>query len=510
MSVSPSALERSPLRIAEPKPTHYRPRSSPIRSSRRATELNRIPRPRNAFIIFRCQSISRLHSRSHVGLDRPPTPEKTLSKRAGAAWRDLPPKEKQVYKNLAEKERKEHQRKYPGYRYQPNRSKATKARASGPPTRREQVESLVLRTASLSRTSSESSGSACPSPASERASSPDPLPMPVLMDDPVPSLSHRRSMSLPQLQGINMHDPYPFSRTYFIEPTSCLSSPGPGPTRTPRRSSSARERSYSPVSATPPPDCAFDLQYPHTTIPFSSLASHSSTLSLPELITLSEGLALDDANSSGYSTPQTASSVHEHGPEYLSAPQAASSSTLFHRRQRSNTAPSAVISPLAAVSTLLGAWNGPITATAAATAGLPGFAVTPAENLFAMSPSSVPEASSLADGTVAYGQFFGQGSQESFSSSSSLCVPDMGVDMDRTPRRSDFPASIQEQYTQDDHVSAHGFSSLQPTYELQSYAAGLEDLNISASSMYGPTCGTNTMSSYEDIDFSEYLTMNSF
>ena len=295
MSVSPSTLEHRPLRISEPKPSHYQ--SSPIRGSRRATEVNKVPRPRNAFIIFRCQTISKLHSRDNVGIDRPPTPEKTLSKRAGVAWRQLSAAEKQVFKDLAEKERLEHQEKYPGYRYQPNRSKSSKPRTSGPPSRREQVESLVLRTASLSGTSSESGDSACHSPASERSSSPDLLPVPALSEDYTPSLSHRRSMSLPHLQGISTQERYSYSRTYFIEPTSCLSSPGLGPHRISRRSSSARDRSYSPMTATPPPDCAFDLQYPHTTIPFSSFAPHASTLSLPDLVTLSESLALDDGSS---------------------------------------------------------------------------------------------------------------------------------------------------------------------------------------------------------------------
>lgn len=295
MSISPSVLEQRPLRISEPKPIHYRAQDPLDRVSRRPTEVNKVPRPRNAFIIFRCQTISKLHSKDSAGLDRPPTPEKTLSKRAGVAWRQLSEEEKQVYKDLAEKERLEHQDKYPGYKYQPNRSKLNKTRVSGPPTRRERVESLVLRTTSRSGTSPESGESVCPSPVSGR-SSPEAsaIPIPSSADDSTHSLAHRRSMSLPHL----VHEPYPFARTYFIEPTSCLSSPGLGPHRTSRRSSSARDRSYLPAAMTPPPDCAFDLQYPHTTIPFSSLAPHSSSLSLPDLVTLSEGLALDDATSS--------------------------------------------------------------------------------------------------------------------------------------------------------------------------------------------------------------------
>ncbi|KAI0345039.1 high mobility group box, partial [Trametopsis cervina] len=86
----------------------------------------KVPRPRNAFIIFRCEKIQSLHSQSTAGMDRPATPEKTLSKRAGAAWRLLPADEKERFREMAEQERREHLKKYPDYRYQPNRSKASK------------------------------------------------------------------------------------------------------------------------------------------------------------------------------------------------------------------------------------------------------------------------------------------------------------------------------------------------------------------------------------------------
>lgn len=266
-----------------------------LRGPRRASEPNKVPRPRNAFIIFRCLKIAQLHSRDASSSDRPPTPEKTLSKRAGAAWRLLPDEEKQVYKEMAERERLEHQEKYPGYRYQPNRSKATKPRASGPLSRRERVESLVLRAAtSHGATHSSESDESSASPISE-TSSPEPSEHLCIVDLSQQDSDgcHRRSASLPHLQIPNAHEPYPFSRTYFISPTSCGSSPGPGPLRTSRRSSLAGNRSYSPsLSAVPPPECGFDLEYGGAAVPFSVA---SSSLSLPELLSLSECLALREA-----------------------------------------------------------------------------------------------------------------------------------------------------------------------------------------------------------------------
>ncbi|KAI0692231.1 hypothetical protein BC835DRAFT_1416711 [Cytidiella melzeri] len=510
MSTSPTVIPHQPLPIAEPRPAHHRRQTSPIQGSRRAPETNKVPRPRNAFIIFRCQNGSQLHSKDNVGLARPPTPEKTLSKRAGAAWRNLPESEKQVFKDLAERERLEHQEKYPDYRYQPNRSKSTKARTAGPPTRREQVESLLLRgSSSHSTNSSESSDSLCPSPASERCTSPESGMMPALTDDSGHSVSHRRSASLPHLQMMSPQDPYPYSRTYFIEPTSCDSSPGPGPHRNSRRSKSARDRSYSPACLTPPPDCAFDLQYEHTTIPFSSLAPHSSTLSLPELVTLSECLALDEAAGSDFSTPQTSpsTSAHEHSTDYFLSHQAPPPTALFHRRQRSNTAPSVVMSPMTAVSTSIGNWNGAVTATAAATAGLPNFIITPSDDNYSMgSPVAGPMTSPLTDGTVPYAQgFFGHQSRESYGNTSSLSIPEAEMDLDRTPRSTNFPVGIQEQYTQTLSISTLDFHSAQSNYDLQSYTAALDDLNISATSPYDMAQGPNSMSLLEDINWSEFL-----
>lgn len=99
-------------------------------SSDRRAQRNRsrdpswIPRPRNAFIIFRCE-YSREHSQAAQdgdGESELPNPTaKTLSKRSAEAWRQLTASEKERYKVLAEKEREEHARLYPHYRFRPMR-----------------------------------------------------------------------------------------------------------------------------------------------------------------------------------------------------------------------------------------------------------------------------------------------------------------------------------------------------------------------------------------------------
>ncbi|KAG2132848.1 high mobility group box domain-containing protein, partial [Suillus bovinus] len=99
-------------------------------SSDRRAQRNRsrdpswIPRPRNAFIIFRCE-YSRKHSQaSQEGDEESEAPNptaKTLSKRAAEAWKELSASEKDTYKVLADKEREEHARLYPHYRFRPMR-----------------------------------------------------------------------------------------------------------------------------------------------------------------------------------------------------------------------------------------------------------------------------------------------------------------------------------------------------------------------------------------------------
>ncbi|KAG8217169.1 hypothetical protein J3R82DRAFT_5250 [Butyriboletus roseoflavus] len=128
-------LEPTPLKPCSPQ-SQYTPLSpltavshSPVApSSDRRAQRNRhrdpswIPRPRNAFIIFRC-NYSREHAQGSQDSqnDHDPTNPsvKTLSKRAADAWKQLSTPEKDRYKVLADKERQEHARLYPNYRFRP-------------------------------------------------------------------------------------------------------------------------------------------------------------------------------------------------------------------------------------------------------------------------------------------------------------------------------------------------------------------------------------------------------
>ena len=80
-----------------------------------------VPRPRNAFIIFRCE-YSRKHARDPSDpSDRSSRSDKTLSKRAGEEWRCLAAAEREQYKILAEQEKAAHALQNPDYRFKPVR-----------------------------------------------------------------------------------------------------------------------------------------------------------------------------------------------------------------------------------------------------------------------------------------------------------------------------------------------------------------------------------------------------
>ncbi|KAK2768460.1 hypothetical protein FQN54_000315 [Arachnomyces sp. PD_36] len=75
----------------------------------------KIPRPRNAFILYR------QHYQASVVAQNPGLANPEISKIIGEQWRALPNEIKQEWKDLAEEEKARHQQQYPDYRYQPRR-----------------------------------------------------------------------------------------------------------------------------------------------------------------------------------------------------------------------------------------------------------------------------------------------------------------------------------------------------------------------------------------------------
>ncbi|KAI5854527.1 hypothetical protein GGS23DRAFT_608268 [Durotheca rogersii] len=83
------------------------------------TKAPKVPRPRNAFILYRQHYQGQVAAR-HPGLANP-----EISKLIGEQWREQPEEVKNSWKRLAEEEKIRHQRQYPDYRYQPRRGGKT-------------------------------------------------------------------------------------------------------------------------------------------------------------------------------------------------------------------------------------------------------------------------------------------------------------------------------------------------------------------------------------------------
>ncbi|ANB14646.1 Rox1p [Sugiyamaella lignohabitans] len=93
-----------------------------------ANNTPRVPRPRNAFILYR-QHQHALVVQEHPGKSNP-----EISKIIGEQWRSLPQKEKDFWIQLGDEEKKSHLERFPDYRYQPRRSSKRGGSTSGTST----------------------------------------------------------------------------------------------------------------------------------------------------------------------------------------------------------------------------------------------------------------------------------------------------------------------------------------------------------------------------------------
>ncbi|KAK3320752.1 HMG box protein, partial [Cercophora scortea] len=79
------------------------------------TPAPKVPRPRNAFILYR------QHHQGQVVAENPGLANPEISKIIGEQWRDEPEENKNQWKRLAEEEKQRHRHQFPDYRYQPRR-----------------------------------------------------------------------------------------------------------------------------------------------------------------------------------------------------------------------------------------------------------------------------------------------------------------------------------------------------------------------------------------------------
>ncbi|KAL0058406.1 hypothetical protein AAF712_014917 [Marasmius tenuissimus] len=104
------------------------------RQARNATVTKaKIPRPENAFILYRRQVLASgavaTRFTGDRGLERPRT-QSEMSKDIATMWHNAPQKVKSYYSALAEEKRKEHKKKYPGYKFSPKPPRKAKQASS--------------------------------------------------------------------------------------------------------------------------------------------------------------------------------------------------------------------------------------------------------------------------------------------------------------------------------------------------------------------------------------------
>lgn len=97
--------------------SHYSLSSGASEKCTCKSNTNRIPRPRNAFILFRQKYHQAVLDEDSMVKTNP-----EVSRELGRRWRNLPPDEKEHWNRLAEEEKANHAKRFPGYRYTPRRN----------------------------------------------------------------------------------------------------------------------------------------------------------------------------------------------------------------------------------------------------------------------------------------------------------------------------------------------------------------------------------------------------
>lgn len=125
-NMTPIAFTDLPPPLVDAPPTEFIlfPPSDDGLPPRRQTHTkkkpeNHIPRPPNAFILFRSSFIKSQHVSTEVE-----TNHSTLSKIIGLTWQNLPQEERQLWHSKAKEALEEHKRKFPKYAFRPVQTKA--------------------------------------------------------------------------------------------------------------------------------------------------------------------------------------------------------------------------------------------------------------------------------------------------------------------------------------------------------------------------------------------------
>lgn len=127
-----------PLPSAPPSPIPP-PEGKKKKRHGRKMSADHIPRPRNAFILFRSHAITSGLIPHSIGVKD----HKNLSQIVGGVWRGLSEPERQQWEVLAEEEKRRHVAKYPNYAYRPKQ----KATPRAPPGQGKKAKARAARLA---------------------------------------------------------------------------------------------------------------------------------------------------------------------------------------------------------------------------------------------------------------------------------------------------------------------------------------------------------------------------
>ncbi|KAF8269577.1 hypothetical protein EI94DRAFT_1681655 [Lactarius quietus] len=139
----PSGRELRPR--SKPNPTcsgDVQPASQPPakKSHARKQPEGHIPRPRNAFILFRCDFVAQKKIPASVEPDH-----RNISRIVGRVWKAMSAEERRPWVEEAKKERETHKRLYPQYRYSPSSTATGATGTTGTNLRTKRAQNKKMR-----------------------------------------------------------------------------------------------------------------------------------------------------------------------------------------------------------------------------------------------------------------------------------------------------------------------------------------------------------------------------
>ncbi|RPD59314.1 hypothetical protein L226DRAFT_614133 [Lentinus tigrinus ALCF2SS1-7] len=491
--------------------------------AKRSKDPNWAPRPPNAFILFRRDFVEK-----HKGQNLSSAEKKTLSKRAGEAWRALTTDEQKAYFDAAKAEADEHLRRNPGYQFRPvKHSRSESRRHPALLSRREQVEEFIRQTSRRRALSSRRRRDQCPTPGS--ATTPEPPGTPSSQH----SAPHLDARSRSQSRSDSIPPPaFPLTpgsedeRGYFIAPQA-QSTPNLVPDRplypVPKRTwsySYTGEIKYSPWEYVDFDDAhtkdadsqsinSFDSSVPSEPSPVAYVGDTSPQQMSP--------------NEFGAQLQMPEPMFMPHPEPAMPAPSSTSSSymppssgPLFERRRRAATM-SMVPSPLTVVTSSLSNWSRDDLVTAR---------MVPRPDAASAPPSHPPSAQHPAAVFMPQIQVTGADWSQTVHDNNLLMMPIPQVDLDRTPRAPMFAQNAQDpvytampiypppeydfqpqpsiammpQEPMSMPVPAQEDIPFDITADIESYQLGLRTygIDVSQPEPYGAPLG------YEAVDYSSY------